>query len=176
MRVRRLTRDAMLSGVALIIFLVELQLPPLTPIPGIKLGLANIITVYAVFALGGADAAGILACRLLLGTIFSGNFSALMYSAAGGLLCLLAQLLLRRVLTRRQIWVSSVVGAAAHNTGQIAVAVAVTRTPGLLAYLPALITAGMAAGLFTGLCAQALVRRADILSGRKSPPPPEETP
>ncbi|MBO4298465.1 MAG: Gx transporter family protein [Clostridia bacterium] len=149
----------MLTGAALIIFIVEAQLPPLTSIPGIKMGLANIITVYAVFALGPADAAAILAARVLLGAVFAGGLSALMYSAAGGLLCLLAMLGLRRVLSMKQIWVASVIGAAAHNAGQIAVAVAVTGTPGLLAYLPVLLMSGMVAGLFTGLCAQALIKR-----------------
>ena len=159
MKTRRLTRDAMLTGVALILYALEAQLPPLTPIPGIKAGLANIITVYAVFTLLPADAAAILAARVLLGGMIAGNLSALMYSAAGGALCLLAMLGLRRMLTDGQVWVASILGAAAHNLGQIAVAVAVTRTRGLLAYLPALMVAGMIAGLFTGLCAQFLMRR-----------------
>lgn len=159
MRTRRLTRDAMLTAAALILYAVEAQLPPLTPVPGIKAGLANIITVYAAFALGGADAAGILAARVLLATMIAGSPAALMYSAAGGAMCLLAMLGLRRILSRDQIWVASVLGAAAHNLGQVAVAVAVTGTPGLIAYLPLLIAAGMAAGLFTGLCAQLVARR-----------------
>ena len=86
MNIRRLTRDALLAGIALILFIVEAQLPPLTPIPGIKAGLANIITVFAVFALGPADAAAILAVRILLGALVSGSLSMLMYSAAGGLM------------------------------------------------------------------------------------------
>ena len=159
MTTRRLTRDAMLTGVALIIFTIELQLPPLTSIPGIKMGLANIITVYALFALGPGDAAAILAARILLGTAIAGNLSTLMYSAAGGCVCLLAMLLLRRMLTEKQLWVASVIGAAAHNAGQIAVAIAVTGTMGLLAYLPVLLMSGMIAGLFTGLSAQAVVNR-----------------
>ena len=159
MTTRRLTRDAMLTGVALIIFTIELQLPPLTSIPGIKMGLANIITVYALFALGPGDAAAILAARILLGTAIAGNLSTLMYSAAGGCVCLLAMLLLRRMLTEKQLWVASVIGAAAHNAGQIAVAIAVTGTMGLLVYLPVLLMSGMIAGLFTGLSAQAVVNR-----------------
>ena len=159
LKTRRLTRDAMLTGVALIIFIVEAQIPPLTSIPGIKMGLANIITVFAVFAVGPVDAAAILASRVLLGSMFAGSLSTLMYSVAGGALCLLAMLALRRVLSMRQIWVASVIGAAAHNAGQIAVAIAVTGTVGLLAYLPVLLMSGMLAGLFTGLCAQGVVRR-----------------
>ena len=159
MNTRRLTRNAMLTGVALALFIVEAQLPPLTPIPGIKLGLANIITVYAAFALSPADAGMILAARVLLSSLFGGGPSVLMYSAAGGLLCLLTLLGLRRILSRKQLWVGGALGAMAHNLGQIAVAVAVTRTPGLVAYLPALLAAGMLAGALTGLCAQAVVER-----------------
>ena len=158
-----MTRNALLTGIALIIFTIEAQLPALTPIPGIKLGLSNIVTVYAVFVLGGKDAAAILAARVLLGALFSGNISTLMYSGAGGALCWLTMLLIRNILTERQIWVASVIGAMAHNLAQIAVAVAVTRTRGLLAYLPILEISGMLAGLFTGLCAQALIRHMNRL-------------
>ena len=157
MQIGRLTRNAMLTGVALIIFTIEVSLPALSPIPGVKLGLSNIVTVYAMFALGPGDAAMILGARILLGALVAGNLSAFLYSAAGGALCYLVMLALRRILTARQIWAASVVGAAAHNLGQILVAVAVTRTPGLFAYLPILAASGMAAGLFTGLCAQALI-------------------
>ena len=154
MTTRRLTKDALLACLALAIFVVELQLPALSPVPGLKLGLSNIITVFAVFTLSPADAALILAARILLGTFISGNLSALMYSAAGGVLCYIAMVILRRFLTPRQIWVASVIGAVFHNLGQVLVAMAITRTPGLIAYLPILTAGGMLAGLFTGLSAQ----------------------
>ena len=159
MSLKNLARDALLAALALIIFVIELRLPALSPVPGLKLGLSNIITVYAVFALSGKDAALILAVRIMLGTFVSGNFSALMYSAAGGALCLVAMLVLRHILTLRQIWVASVIGAIFHNLGQILVAVSVTKTPALFAYLPILTAGGMLAGLFTGLCAQFMTAR-----------------
>ena len=159
MDTRRLTKDAMLMSVALIIFVIEAQIPPLTSIPGVKLGLSNIVTVYAVFALGPLDAACILLGRILLGAAFSGGLSALMYSAAGGLMCLLCMLALRRVLSLRQIWAASVAGAMAHNLGQVSVAAAVTRTAALWMQLPLLFVSGIIAGLFTGLCAQFLLAR-----------------
>ena len=159
MDAKRLTKDAMLMGVALIIFVIEAQIPPLTSIPGVKPGLSNIITVYAVFALGPLDAACILLGRVLLGAAFSGGLSALMYSAAGGALCLLCMLPLRRVLSLGQVWAASVVGAMAHNLAQVTVAVAVTRTAALWMQLPLLFVSGIIAGLFTGLCAQYLLNR-----------------
>ncbi len=159
METKRLTRMAMLTAIALTIFIVELQIPTPIPIPGVKLGLANIITVYAMFLLGPADTACILVVRILLGSIFSGRITALFYSLSGGFLCYLVMLVMRRVVTRRQIWVCSVVGAAAHNIGQIAAAVLITGTPALICYLPILLISGMIAGAFTGLCAQFVVNR-----------------
>ena len=84
---------------------------------------------------------------------------ALAYSLAGGLMCYLVMLLMRKIVTEKQIWVCSVFGAIAHNVGQIGAAIAVTRTPSLLAYLPVLMISGIAAGLFTGFAAQFAVQK-----------------
>ena len=159
MQVRRLTRDALLTAIALTIFMIEAQIPAPIPVPGIKLGLANIVTLYALFMLGPWDALGILLARIVLGSLFAGNMMILLYSLAGGLLCWLLCCGLRRVMTDRQIWLCSIFGAIAHNLGQMAVAIAVTHTPGLLAYLPALMISGMLAGAFTGWSAQFLIGR-----------------
>ena len=159
MATKRLTRMAVLTAVALTIFIVELQLPNLTPIPGVKLGLANIITVYAMFVLGPGDTLGILLARILLGSMFSGQMMSLFYSLAGGLLCYVVMLLMRRLFTPGQIWICSVLGAVAHNVGQITVAILITRTPALIYYLPVLMVSGVIAGIFTGLCAQLVVNR-----------------
>lgn len=159
MNVRRLAKDAVLTAVALGIYVVELQLPALAPIPGVKLGLANIVTVAAMFTLGPADAGGILVCRLILGSLFAGNVAALLYSAAGGVLAYATMLIFRRVLTKSQIWVASVFAAMAHNVGQIIAAMALTSTPSIVVYLPVLLVSGVAAGLLTGLAAQYTVKR-----------------
>ena len=105
MKTKRLTRISMLTAVALTIFVVELQIPAPVPIPGVKLGLANIVTVCAMFLFGPADTALILAARILLGSFFSGRITSLFYSLAGGTLCYLIMLLLRRIVSERQIWV-----------------------------------------------------------------------
>ena len=156
----RLTRLALLTAIALTIFLVEAKLPA-APIPGVKLGLANIVTVYAVFVLGPWDALMILCARVFLGAVFSGQMMTLIYSAAGGLLSWCALCLLRRLLSRDQMWVASPVAGVCHNVGQLLAAAAVMRTWAVMAYLPYLVIAGVAAGLFTGVAAQALVNRLD---------------
>ena len=159
MAVKRLTRMALLTAVALTIFIVELQLPALVPVPGVKPGLANIITVYAVFTLGPAEAFCILLARILLGSMFAGQMMSLLYSLAGGMLCFLLMLALRRFLAAEQIWICSVFGAMAHNVGQISVAVLLTKTPSLLCYLPVLMPSRCIAGTLTGLCAQYVIHR-----------------
>ena len=166
MKVKQLLRMAMLTAVALIIFLVEAQIPNPVPIYGVKLGLANIVTVYAVFALGPGPALMILLCRVFLGSVFSGQMMMFLYSLGGGLLCWCAMCVLRRMVTGKQIWVCSVFGAIFHNIGQMAVAVAVTRTPSLLVYLPVLLISGIVTGAFTGLAAQLLLDRLDKLGQR----------
>ncbi len=159
MNIRRLTELALLASVALIIFVIELRIPNPFPIPGVKLGLANIVTVYAVFRYRPSETAMIVTVRLLLGAMFSGNLSALLYSAAGAVCCLLGMLALRRILPEKQIWLCSVIGAMLHNIGQIAAAVIIMRSFGVIAYLPLLLVTGSLAGMFTGLCAQLLLKR-----------------
>ena len=157
--VRRLVLDALFTTIALTIFVIELNIPLSVGIPGVKLGLANIITVVAVFLLSPADAAAILLARILLAGIFTGQVMALWYSLAGGLLCFAAMLVMRKFVTEKQIWVSSVIGAVFHNLGQIIVAVAVTRTSAVFYYFPVLMVSGILAGLFTGAAAQAVYGR-----------------
>ena len=120
-----------------------------------------------MFALSPAQALAILVCRVFLGSVFSGQMMTLFYSLGGGLLCWCVMLLLRRVLTQKQIWVAGVFGAVVHNLGQILVAIALTRTPGLIVYLPVLTVSGILTGAFTGTAAQALVGRMEHLTRRK---------
>ena len=156
---KKLTKMALLTAVALILFTVEAQIPTLIPIPGVKLGLANIITVYAMFALGPLEALAILLVRVFLGSVFSGAMVTLLYSLGGGLLCWLVMLPLRKMLTVRQIWVCGVIGAMFHNLGQTLVAVLLFRSLTVAVYLPLLMLSGIVTGLFTGLCAQLLLNR-----------------
>lgn len=158
-----MTRLALLTAIALTIFMVEAQLPVVTIVPGIKLGLANIVTVYAMFTLGPGDTLMMLAGRVFLGAVFSGQMMTLIYSAAGGFLSWCVLLVLRRMLQRGQIWLCSPVAGVFHNLGQLLAAAAVMKTWTVLAYLPYLVLAGIIAGLFTGVAAQALINRLERL-------------
>ncbi len=162
-KIRKLTALAMLSAIALTIFMVEAQIPPLVPLPGVKLGLSNIVTVFTVFFIGPAEGAAVLFTRIFLGAVFAGNFSTVFYSAGGGLAAILVTISLRKILKPSQLWVAGCLGAAAHSVGQMAVAIGMTRTPSLIVYLPALTVCSILAGVFTGLCAQFLVNRGEKL-------------
>ena len=145
MKTRRLVLLALLTAIALTIFMLEAQIPAPVPIPGVNLG--------------PGEGCLVLAARIFLGAVFAGNFSTILYSAAGGGLAILVTILLRRVLKENQLWVAGCAGAAAHSVGQMAVAVCISGTPALLAYLPILIAISLITGLFTGLCAQFLLNR-----------------
>jgi heptaprenyl diphosphate synthase len=154
---KRLTLDAVLSAAALIIFVLESRIPNLAPVPGMKLGLANIVTVYAMFALGPLDTIAILLVRIILGSVFAGSVTSFFFSLAGGMLCFLIQLLLRKILTRKQIFVAGIVGAVAHNIGQMIVAMIAFQSVSVLVYLPFLMVSAVLTGTLTGFTAQFLL-------------------
>lgn len=162
MKTRRLTELSLLTATALIIFVVELRFPDILPIPGLKPGLANIITVYAVYRFSAGEAAFMLTSRVVLGAIFTSNLSALIYSATGAAFCLIGMLFVRRIIPMRYIWLCSIIGAILHNTGQTAAALAVTGSLAVLPYYPILIIGGAAAGLFTGICAKLIIDRTGV--------------
>ena len=162
MKIRRITTLGMLTAIALTIFMVEAQIPSPVPLPGVKLGLANIVTVFTVFALGPMDGALVLSARIFLGAVFAGNFSTIFYSAAGGALAILTTIALKKILRKNQLWVAGCLGATAHSIGQMAMAMALLGTPSIIIYLPVMIIISIITGLFTGLCAQFLVNRGNL--------------
>lgn len=154
---KRIAADALFASLALLLFLVEAQIPPVLPIPGIKLGLANIMTLLTMHYCGKADAAAVLFVRIVLGSIFAGNVSTFLYSVTGGALCFLILCLLFGRL--RQIWALSIFGAIAHNTGQLLAASVLLRTATVFWYLPYLLLAAVLSGAFTGVAAHAFIRK-----------------
>ena len=159
MKTKHLTLCGVLTAVALAIFVLEAQLPHLLPVPGVKPGLANLITLFALLYLSPGETFLILLARIVLGALLTGNPSTLLYSSAGGLGCLGAELLLLRKCRVSAIWAISAVGAMTHNLIQTFVAAWMTKTPEVFWYLPFLLITGMLAGIFTGLCIQVLHRR-----------------
>jgi heptaprenyl diphosphate synthase len=163
MKPKKLVLLALLTAIALTVFLIEAQIPPIVPIPGVRLGLANIVTVFAVFAIGSREGAAVLLCRIFLGAVFAGNFSTILYSAAGGFCAIAVTVGMKKLLTTRQLWVAGALGAMAHNIGQMAAAVAISQTPSLVIYLPLLLAIAIVTGSLTGLSAQILLHRGEKL-------------
>ena len=159
MKLKHLVLCGVLTAVALTIFIVEAQLPPPVPLPGIKPGLANLVTLFALVFLSPREALGILTARILLGCMFTGQPFTLLYSLTGGLACLAAEELVLRILGRHLVWAVSILGAMIHNTVQVMTALVVTQTPGVLWYLPPLIMVGILTGAFIGLCIRFIDRR-----------------
>ncbi|MBO4217089.1 MAG: Gx transporter family protein [Clostridia bacterium] len=152
-RYRNLVAAAIFAAAALTIFVVEAQIPVPAAIPGIKLGLANAITLIAIRLCGRRLAFAVLLVRIVLGAVFCGTPVSFLYSAAGGILCYIVTALLTGIMTDRQIPFLSVAGAITHNAGQLAVAAVAAGTAKVFAYLPLLTAAAVITGLFTGFAA-----------------------
>lgn len=159
MSAKKLTQLSLLIAVALILYIIELRLPSPIPIPGVKLGLANIITVVAIYRFKPHETAMLVTARVILGSLFAGSMSAFLFSACGAGFCLCGMYLLKKFLSGKNIPLCSILGAMFHNIGQITAAVCIMQSFSVLAYLPILIVTGCIAGLFTGLCAQSVERR-----------------
>lgn len=156
---KKMTTLALLTAIALLLYFVEAQLPPLAPIPGIKTGLANVITLVTLVWFGRQDAFMVLVLRIVLGSMFGGRFVSFLYSFAGGMLCFLVLCIVVRFFKDGQLWVLSVFGALAHNLAQIAVAIVLTSTWQLVWYLPVLCISAVLTGAFTGILATLVANR-----------------
>ena len=156
---RSIALCAVLTALALGLSTLENLFPVtlIVPLPGVKLGLANIVTVFALYELGAVPALTILAARCLLGGIFAGNLSALLFSLLGGFTAMLVMIALH-ALPRLSVYGVSVGGAAAHNCGQVAAAMLTLGSAAPLAYLPFLLLVSVFTGALTGFVAALLFR------------------
>lgn len=156
-KTKRLVLLAMLTAVAMILSYVESLLPSVG-IPGVKMGLANIAVIFALFRFGWKEAAALSLVRVVLVSLLFGSVGAMLYSLAGAVLSLAVMALLRRIDRFSTVGVS-VAGGVAHNAGQILMAMLILQTKQLLGYLPVLAVSGIAGGVLTGLTAALLIRR-----------------
>ena len=156
---RELTTCALLTALALALSYLENLFPlaAAVPLPGVKLGLANIVTLFALYALGPGQALLILTARCLLGAMFAGNMNALIFSLLGGFCAMGVMILLSRW-RRLSVYGVSAGGAAAHSCGQVAAAVLTLGSWAPVGYLPVLLGVSLATGAVTGLLAACLFR------------------
>ena len=158
-KTRELTLSAVLISVALVLSYMERFFPlqMLIPLPGIKLGLANIVSLIALYLLGGRQAYCILALRCVLGSVFSGSITGLLFSLTGGTLSMIVMMLARR-LPFLSIYGVSILGAAAHNIGQTCAAMVLMHSIYIGAYLPYLLAVAIITGLATGACGSGILK------------------
>ena len=157
--VKKLALCAVLAALALGLSTLENLFPVslIVPLPGVKLGLANIVTVFALYELGAPEALAILVTRCLLGGLFSGTATALLFSLLGGLCAMGVMILLKRS-RRLSVYGVSVGGAAAHNAGQILAAMITLGNTMVVGYLPFLLAVALITGTLTGFVVSLLFR------------------
>lgn len=156
---KNLALCAMLTALALGLSTLENLFPVslVVPLPGVKLGLANIVTVFALYELGALPALVILIARCGLGSLFAGNASALLFSLLGGL-CAMGTMIALKHCRGLSIYGVSIGGAAAHNIGQMAAAVITLGNTMVLGYLPFLLAVALVTGTLTGFVSALLFR------------------
>ena len=156
---KNLALCAVLTALALGLSTLENLFPVslVVPLPGVKLGLANIVTVFALYELGAVPALVILFARCGLGSLFAGNVSALLFSMLGGLCAMLVMIGLKHC-RKLSIYGVSIGGAAAHNIGQMAAAIITLGNTMVLGYLPLLLAVSLITGTLTGFVAALLFR------------------
>ena len=160
---KKLTVLSMCTALAMIFSFVESFVP--MPLPGIKLGLANTVTLFLIFTLGASYAAGVSLVRIFLSTLLFGAFpTALIYSFAGFVLSFAVMMLAKTLLPFGKVGVS-VLGAVFHNLGQVIAACFVMGTSSLIVYFIPLLLSGTIAGVVIGIVGGIVIKRsAGIIS------------
>lgn len=165
--IRKMTYISLLVSMALVLHIFENMIPVPFITPGAKLGLANVITVIALYTLDYKEAFLVLLLRIVLSVMFGGSVSRLMYSLSGAVLSYISMLIIKKIGKNHIsiIGVSSV-GAVFHNIGQLIVASLIVRTFGVMLYLPIITIAGVGTGIFVGLTANFAVIHLKTISKR----------
>ena len=161
MKASKLSILSLSVSLAMILSFVESQIPPLVAIPGVKMGLANIAVVFALYKMGGKYAAVISGVRVFLVGLLFGSAVSLLYSTAGAVVSCLCMVLLKKT-GRFSYTAVSVAGGVMHNMGQIAMACILMSTNILKYYAPFLILSGTLAGIVIGLLSAVLVKRINV--------------
>ncbi|MHC1721160.1 MAG: Gx transporter family protein [Clostridiaceae bacterium] len=156
-KTKKMVMLSLLVSIALVIYVIEAQIPVL--FPGIKLGLANLVSLTALIIWGPKEALTIMLLRTLLGSMFTGSMSAFLFSISGGLLSNIIMIFLYKYFKdSMSIWSISIVGAVFHNIGQLLVAAIVIQDLRIYIYLPVLMVSAVITGYFIGVCTSFLTK------------------
>lgn len=158
-KTKKMVVMGLLVSQALILHLVERLIPVPVPVPGIKLGLANAISLMTIVIFGPKEALVVVGLRTFLGSVFGGGVSSFIYSFIGGLISALAMAIMYKSFGKLfSLPAISVVGAVFHNIGQILVASLIVQNAKLFYYLPVLMISAVITGLFIGFAVQYTLR------------------
>lgn len=146
---------ALLVSQALVLSIIERAIPVFVPIPGVKIGLANIVSLFTIATFGIKETLIVVILRVLLSSIFGGGMSAFLYSIAGGIFSAVVMWIMYNYFYTKFSFISiSVVGAVFHNIGQLIVASIVINDIRAFYYLPILIISAIITGILTGVSAK----------------------
>ncbi len=160
MKTKRVAFLGMCIALSMILSFVESQIPPLMAVPGVKVGLPNIVMVFMLYKIGAKETAIVSILRVILVGILFGTPLSMIYSLVGAALSLIGMILLKKTNLFAPITVS-VAGGILHNIGQIATACLVMETAQIAYYLPVLLISGTIAGILIGLTAAMILKRLD---------------
>lgn len=155
---KRLTVLSLLIAVAMILSYIEAQIPLSVAVPGVKIGLSNIATVFALYTLGAPAAVAVSVVRVILSSLLFGNFAMMIYSLSGAALALVFMILTKKCGIFSSVGVS-VTGGVMHNAGQVIAAAIMMENAGIAAYVIPLIISGTLAGVAVGVISALLVGR-----------------
>ncbi|NLP46871.1 MAG: Gx transporter family protein [Epulopiscium sp.] len=154
-KTKKLVTLSLFTAMAIGIYVIEAQIPVPIPIPAVKLGLANIISLVVLMMMGWKEALVVTLLRVILGSIFSGNLPAFLFSIVGALLSNISMIFLYQYGREYiSIYSISVIGALFHNIGQLIVAAFIIQNVKIYLYAPILLVSGLITGLFVGIAAQ----------------------
>lgn len=153
MSTKTITRFGLLVSVALVLGYFERFLPIAPGLPGVKLGLANTMLLYAIYLMDSKSAFCLMLLKVILSGMLFAGVSGMLYSFAGGLFSLIMMLIIKR-LDNVSIVGVSVVGAVFHNIGQLTMASIIVKTKGILLYFPFLMISAIITGILTGITAK----------------------
>ena len=157
-RNKRIALLGVIAALAIVLSYFESLIPPLIAIPGVKMGLANIAVMFALYKFGMLEATVISLVRNIVVFLLFGSVIALIYSLAGAACSLLVMALLKKFSPLSELGVS-VSGGVTHNIAQIVVAIFAFSTPSLILYLPVLLISGTVAGIVIGICSGMLIKK-----------------
>lgn len=163
MKSKNIATYGLLIALAFILSYVESLVPIPIPVPGIKLGLANLVVLAALYTMGVKDAFILSVIRIVLSGFTFGSPSVMLFSLAGGILSCVMMVLFKKSKLFSMIGVS-IIGGIAHNIGQILVAIAVVENGSIIYYLPFLLISGVISGALIGILGGMIVKRLNRVS------------